>query len=56
MLTLDRLDLNKTIEVGKWSIRGGGRLERFYCMCVHTDLYTHICTWIYVKGKKGKFV
>ena len=24
-------DSNKAIDIGEWSIPGGGRLERFYC-------------------------
>ena len=25
---------NKAIDIGKWSIFGGGRLERFYCIYI----------------------
>ena len=28
-------DQNKAIDVVEWSICGAGRLERFYCICIH---------------------
>ena len=30
MLTIDRLDPNKAIGIGEWSICGGGRLKKLY--------------------------
>ena len=37
-------DPNKAIDVGEWSICGGGQLERFYCI------------YIYVCKKKKKYI
>ena len=30
----DRLDPNKVIDIGRWSICGGGRLEVMYVLCM----------------------
>ena len=39
---VNRWDPNKAIDIRMWSICGGGRLERFYCM--YTCIY--ICTYL----------
>ena len=38
-------DSNKVIDIGEWSICGGGRLERFYCMFTHTHRHTNACAY-----------
>ena len=36
----------KVVDIEKWSICGGGRLERFYCVCIY--IYMCICVYIYI--------
>ena len=33
---------NKAIDIGEWSICGGGRFERFHCILIHGSLIGHI--------------
>ena len=28
-------DRNNATDIGEWSMWGGGRLERFYCICIY---------------------
>ena len=52
------LDRNKTIGIEEWSICGGCRLERFYCvytyifryiiMEIHIHVYVCVCIYIYI--------
>ena len=51
-------DPNKAIDIGTWSICGGERLERFYCIYIYIYIYIAICIYIhihtyrYVKGQQ----
>ena len=36
------LDPNKAIDVGKWSICGGGRLDRLHCVYKYIYIYSYI--------------
>ena len=40
-------DPNKVVDIGEWSICGGGWLERFYflymCVCVCVCVYIYMC-------------
>ena len=36
----NRLGPNKTIDIGRWSICVGGRLEKFYCICIYIYIYS----------------
>ena len=41
-------DRNKAIDIGKWSIFGSGRLERFYCSWIpHYDTDNYYFSFIY---------
>ena len=35
-------DPNEVIAIGEWSICGGGRSERFYCVYKHNTMYIYI--------------
>ena len=47
-----RREPNKVIDVGKRSTCEGGRLERFYCMCIceHIciNICIHMCSYIHI--------
>ena len=32
-------DPKKAIDIRRWSVGGGGRLERFYCICIYIYIY-----------------
>ena len=44
----DRLDRNKAIDIRELSIFGGGRLERFYCIC---SMYMY--KYVYISKEGG---
>ena len=35
-------DLNKAIDIERWWVCGGGRLERIYCIYIYIDIETSI--------------
>ena len=47
-------DRNKVIDIGEWLIWGGGRLERFDCMCIHTDSDLHPADRLLIHGHIGR--
>ena len=48
-------DLNKAIDIGEWSISGGDRLERFYCISIYT-IYIYIYSFIYIYSSMYLYV
>ena len=39
-------DPNKAIDIGEWSICGGGQLESFCCISQYTSVYVYISQYV----------
>ena len=39
---------NNAIDVGKWLIYGGGRLERFYCIYIYRKFNSGMSVLVYI--------